>query len=530
MLDSEQPLKSKGLLSDLRRISLRLLGACSVAVLILAAAGCGGSSSVANFRQNPSSFPSPKTPLDQLLSTDVFSNASSQHATEVEPSAFAFGSTIVAAFQSGRFVNAGSSDIAFATSHDGGVSWVDGVLPDTTDIVMAGSPFNSISDPSVAYDAAHAVWLISSLPVIFSGAPAPAVLVSRSNDGLSWTVPVSVAPGVISSDKDWIACDDSPGSPYYGRCYVEWDDPSANGLVHMSTSIDGGQTWSAPASSANLQTGIGGQPVVQANGTVVVPVDDFFEQNVYAFVSHDGGASWNASVLVAPIVDHLDAAGLRSGPLPSAAVDAAGTVYLAWQDCRFRSSCAANDIVFSTSANGVSWSVPVRVPIDTLTSGVDHFLPGIRVAPATSGPSAYVGITYFYYANTACTVGTCLLDVGFISSTDGGSTWNQPAFLAGPMNVGWLAQTSIGLMVGDYTTTVFSNGQPFGIFAVAREPKGMLNEAMYVTRPGTIAAVRRARLTSFGERAIPGVHSDHPPRLPPPPRQMRALGDPFGGD
>src|SRR3954453_8680202 len=43
------------------------------------------------------------------LSTDPYTNASSQHRTEVEPDSFAFGSTMVAAFQVGRFTDGGAS-------------------------------------------------------------------------------------------------------------------------------------------------------------------------------------------------------------------------------------------------------------------------------------------------------------------------------------------------------------------------------------------------------------------------------------
>ena len=38
------------------------------------------------------------------------------HKTEVEPDTLSFGSTIVAAFQTGRFHDGDSSDISFATS------------------------------------------------------------------------------------------------------------------------------------------------------------------------------------------------------------------------------------------------------------------------------------------------------------------------------------------------------------------------------------------------------------------------------
>ena len=66
------------------------------------------------------------------ISKDPFTNADSQHATQVEPDTFAFGSTVVSAFQSGRFFDGGSSDIGFATSKDGGATWSHGFLPSMT--------------------------------------------------------------------------------------------------------------------------------------------------------------------------------------------------------------------------------------------------------------------------------------------------------------------------------------------------------------------------------------------------------------
>ncbi|MDQ6768309.1 MAG: glycoside hydrolase [Candidatus Eremiobacteraeota bacterium] len=486
----------------------------------LVASSCGGGSSLPSL-PGPGPVPSPLTSDVTRISSDPFANPSSQHATQVEPDAFAFGNTIVVAFQSGRFFTAGASDIMFATSHDGGATFTTGALPGTTNIVQPGSPFGSVSDPSVAYDAAHGVWLIASLPIVFRGTPAPAALVSRSTDGILWNSPVAVAPGQLSSDKEWIVCDNTLSSPFYGHCYVEWDDPSANGLIHMSTSADGGLTWGPARNTANLATGIGGQPLVQPNGTVVVPIADFNEQNLLAFGSHDGGASWTAAALVTPVFDHFDAGGMRSGPLPSAAIDAAGTVYMVWQDCRFRSGCSANDIVMSTSVGGASWTPVTRVPIDPVASSVDHFLPGIGIAPGTSGASARLGITYFYYPTTVCSTAAsapCLLNVGFLSSLDGGATWSTPVALAGPMSLSWLAQTNIGSMVGDYTTTVYVGTQPHGFFSVAHAPSSALDEAMYTSKAGVIALIAGHR-SSAADRPIAGAHSDHPPRRLPPIRQ-----------
>lgn len=443
------------------------------------------------------------------ISSDPFTNTSSQHATEVEPDTFSFGSTIVAAYQAGRFNDGGSSDIGYATSLDGGATWAYGFLPGITNIQGAGNPYDRDSDPSVAYDPKHGVWLISSLPIVDSGAAIPAVIVSSSTDGINWNNPVGVTGPVASSDKDWIVCDSWSGSPYYGNCYVEWDNPAGGDQVMMSTSTDGGQTWGAALHPANA-FGLGGQPVVQPGGTVVVS----FEGNgIQAFTSTDGGASWTKTVTISTISDHFDAGNIRSSPLPSAAVDGGGTVYVAWQDCRFRTKCAENDIVISTSTDGVTWTAPARVPEDPVTSTVDHFIPGLDADKTTSGSSAHLALTYYQYSQTKCTFSTCNLELAFIASADGGATWSKAATLAAGMKLSWLPNTTLGYMVGDYISTSFSNGKAFGVFAVAKAKSGTkYNEAMYTTASGLSMDETGPRFSSAGEEPVPGAKSDHGPR------------------
>src|SRR5918992_2831586 len=55
-----------------------------------------------------------------------------QHSTIAEPDSFAWGNTIVAAYQSGRFRDGGAVNTGWATSRDGGRTWRSGVLPALT--------------------------------------------------------------------------------------------------------------------------------------------------------------------------------------------------------------------------------------------------------------------------------------------------------------------------------------------------------------------------------------------------------------
>src|SRR5581483_921228 len=337
------------------------------------------------------------------------------------------------------------------------------------------------------------------------------VAVSRSTDGLNWGNPIIVS-NTPDSDKNWIVCDNTVTSPFYGHCYMEWDDPGQNGLVWMTTSTDGGLTWSAAQNTADLVAGIGGQPVVQPNGNVIVPIESVTGANMLSFSSTNGGASWNASVIISSITDHLVAGNLRTSALPSAQADAGGTVYVVWQDCRFRAGCASNDLVLSTSTDGNFWAAPVRIPIDSTTSTVDHFIGSLGIDPATSGGSAHLGLTYYYYPVSNCAASTCQLIASFVSSSDGGITWSAPSALAGPMLTSWLPNTFAGLMVGDYVSTVFSGGKAFPIISAASANSGSLfDEPIFTVSTGFAMNRSVSTFSSSSEQPVANAHSDHPP-------------------
>jgi photosystem II stability/assembly factor-like uncharacterized protein len=417
------------------------------------------------------------------ISHDPFTNSGSQHHTQVEPDTYSHGKAVVSVFQSGRFYGGGSSDIGWATSHDNGKTWKHGFLPDTTLYSTPPGPYAAVSDASIAFDAKAKVWIVSYLAL--TNGNEVDVLDSRSTDGgYTWSNPFAVNKSGDFNDKNWSVCDDSASSPYYGNCYTEFDDNSLGDYEQMSTSTDGGKTWSAAQNPGGNTFGLGGQPVVQPNGTVIVPYEDL-SGTESAFTSTNGGSSWNAPVVISTIDAYFESAPIRTSPLPSAEIDGAGNVYVAWQDCRFEPNCDANDIVFSTSSNGTSWSAVQRVPADPIGSNVDHFIPGIAVDKATSGSSAHIAVTYYYFTQANCT-SNCNLDVGYISSTNGGSTWSASQQLAGPMQLTWLANTNQGYMVGDYiSTSITKNGNATGVFAVAHAPKGStLNEAMFTVAGG----------------------------------------------
>jgi hypothetical protein len=434
------------------------------------------------------------------VSSDPYTDAQAQHRSEVEPDTFGFGNTIVSAFQVGRVFGGGASNIGWATSTNGGATWTHGFLPGIT--TNAGGTYLQASDPSVAFDAQDNVWLISSLALNGSRVD---VLTSRStNGGLTWGNPIVTATG--SLDKNWIVCDNTATSPFFGNCYTQYDVTSGN-QIRMKRSANGGLTWGSALSPGGGATGLGGQPVVRPNGTVLVPYRATNAAQIRSFRSIDGGASWRATVLVSSVSHHTVAGGLRESPLPSAEIDSAGTAYVAWADCRFRTGCTRNDIVVSESTSETTWAAPYRVPIDATTSTVEHFVPGIGVDRSTSGGAARLGVTYYFYPNSGCTAATCQLNVGFISSINGGTTWSAATQLAGPMTLSWLPNTSQGRMFGDYISTSVRNGaNAYPTIAVARAPTGStLNLAMYVPTGGIVITGGARAASTSGAAPVPAA-------------------------
>jgi hypothetical protein len=244
----------------------------------------------------------------------------------------------------------------------------------------------------------------------------------------------------------------------------------------MVTSTDGGLTWGS-LHSANGPLGLGGQPVSLPNGTVVVPYTANYSA-VYAARSSDGGNTWSTSFVGSQ--NRAGNQGMRSPPMPTAEVDSSGRVYVAWSDCAFESGCNANDIVMTSSTDGVSWTPVVRIPTDPLNSGVDHFIPGLAVDRSTGGSGAHLALTYYYFP-----AGSNELNVGFSSSLDGGASWTPGLKIGGPMKVPWIANTNQGYMVGDYISTSFTgDGKAHPVFSLAKPPDSGPNGSCYPNNTG----------------------------------------------
>jgi len=487
-------------MTDLPRKHWHILAVLSLVMLSLASVSCNsnttpqarstpvtrsGTPPVAiTIAPAPTATPTPQVITPLRLSSDPYSQSPGQYQTEVEPGAFAFGSTIVTALQAGRFSDEGSANLGWATSHDGGMTWESGFLPGTTK--LTGGSFDRITDPTVAYNALYNTWLISSVAFVYTSnsIAAPAVLVNLSTDGgLTWSRPITVDNVGFSGylDKDWVSCDNTPTSPYYGHCYAAWDDYDRGNLMEMSTSTNGGKSWGSVQTTADRVSGLDAGMLVQPDGRVIVPILGNAQTNVSVYASTNGGASWNRSLTITSAYSYPSYAHYQDHILLSAAMDGSGRLYFVWVDCRFEANCHGNDLVMTTSPDGATWTPVRRIPIASVGSGATYYINGLGADPTTSGNLAHLGLAFYSYAANCAS--NCPLYVNFVSSSEGGNSWHQQQTLAGPLYASWLPQGNN--RVGDYISTVFANGKAFPIFAIANAPSGgHLNEAMYTIAGG----------------------------------------------
>jgi hypothetical protein len=360
---------------------------------------------------------------------------------------------ITAVAQQGRYVDGGSADPGFATSHDGGRTWISGNLPLLAEAV--GGPFQRASDAAVAFGPDGSDYA-QTIPFDQTDARS-AVAVQRSADGgRTFGAPSLVVNDNdvnIFNDKNWIAVDTSRRSPFFGRIYSVWSRFITSGTVTtspgtVSWSDDHGRTWSpfrftGPAGE-NTEGLI---PLIAPDGAVTVVYDQTIGSNDYetAQTSDDGGKSWSPPVMIAQFLG-AEVPGMRTGGLPAAAIDpSTGRMYVVWQDTRFNSA-GLNDIVLSTSSDGRSWSAPRPVspaPVSPGAASLDRFTPAV----AAAGGKVYITYRTRAAGGTAPTASEDLL-----VSRDGGRTFGgerqigPPAVLADAA----VASTSTTAFLGDY--------------------------------------------------------------------------------
>ena len=409
--------------------------------------------------------------VGRRLSRDPYRNDGAQHESEVEPDSFTSGRTTVAAFQVGRHFEGAATNVGFAVTTDDGATWRSGFLPGLTDASVPPGANERASDPAVAFDARHSTWLISTLAL---GDGLTRLAINRSADGFAWSTALNAAEesGVggeegVAFDKNWVACDNSAVSAFYGRCYLVYTHSADADMLAVRWSDDGGLTWSLGA-NLGVRPAVGVFPAIRPNGDLVVV--HLFEAGRFAIAasrSTDGGATWAPAVRIAEVDNGCRVQGFRAFPLPSADVDRSGRVWAAWHDCQ-SPSVRGNAVFVATSQDGATWSAPTAV-----TRGGDDVLPAIGTDPATGR----VAIAFMRSGANG-------IDTLLVQSDGNPARWGPARRLSAESSaLPSMPRTTSGRMLGDYISVHYSSGRPLVVWVLALTPvAGELRQAVYATR------------------------------------------------
>jgi hypothetical protein len=143
-------------------------------------------------------------------------------------------------------------------------------------------------------------------------------------------------------------------------------------------------------------------------------------------------------------------------------------------DCGTRPSCDGSDLVLTRSADGVRWTQPNVIPA-AASPGAYHALPGLAAHPTVAGRLA---LTYYRLLPNGA------IDAYSARSSDHGARWTRSRRLTPQsMRRAWMPVTQYGPMVGDYVSTSWLGGAPWGTVVIASPPRnGRLDESIHATR------------------------------------------------
>ncbi|MEW9550931.1 sialidase family protein [Nonomuraea sp. NPDC050783] len=338
---------------------------------------------------------------------------------------YQWGATVVAVRQAGRFFDGGSAGLAVSVSGDGGVTWESVALPGITR--AGGGPYQRVSDPSVAYDARHGVWLITSLALTdpepgIRGVTGTAVLVSRSTDGgRTWGLPLRLAAaGTPDRDATRPDADDSDtgdsdtGDSDAGDSDAGDSDAgdSAAGGPDATRPGAGGSDGRSSDATRPTAGGPGGdrdldKPWIACDNTPASPHhgrchvafgDHAAGDTILMARSADGGLTWAAT--------GTPAAG--TGAQPVVRPDGSVVVPYLGGDGSIRA--------FRSRDGGATWGG------DTLVSGVQRHTVGggMRALPLPSAEADATGTVYVAWHDCRFQLACAGNDIVLAASRDGG--------------------------------------------------------------------------------------------------------------
>jgi len=323
------------------------------------------------------------------------------------------------------------------------------------------------SDPVVDFDLNGNMYFNT---LEYSSSAGDLVTLKSTNNGLTWGNPIAVPNPGIDEDKNWIAVDKTPTSPYVNYIYTAYTEFQSTGpnyrQLEFSRSTDGGVTYSAPINMSGT-TGYLHQGVnlaVAPNGNVVAafthyPTSVLTSSHVTFAKSTDGGLTFTQQFILQNIFDirgNLTKGGntIRVNSFPYIDVDRSngprkGRIFVTW--AARPASGQSPDVFLSWSDNnGSTWTTPKRVNADSALTNRDQWFPALAVDPADGS----VNICYYDSRNFTANDSA---EVYMSRSVDGGVTFEDIKVTDAPHKPQSISGLATGYQ-GDYIGIAAKNG------------------------------------------------------------------------
>jgi BNR repeat-like domain len=224
--------------------------------------------------------------------------------------------------------------------------------PSFTTPTRLGFPAGNDWEPALAADTAGHVYTLYKHYDVSGQVTCPScdqhLLVQVSADnGRTWGAPVPIDPEATKGGQfdPQIAVDPVDGKTVWAS-YLQ-NNKSSIAVTHSS---DFGQTWAPPTIVENLQRATDKDELAVRGPTIAVAFNA--AQKIYASVSHDGGQTWNTSLINSG--DTQLGWSLSGG----GAIDVLGNLYFAWDGFTQNGGAKGpvNLFVTRSSDGGVTWT------------------------------------------------------------------------------------------------------------------------------------------------------------------------------
>ena len=270
-----------------------------------------------------------------------------------------------------------------------------------------------------------------------------------------------------SDDKEMLAVNNDPTSPYYGYLYVVWTN-FADGHIYLTYSADGGQNWSAPRDISGHSSVQGAWPAVDPTtgdlyvGWVHYDISpDTIDIEIVRVGSGGGGLivpltnpmsnQGNPKQITATTACGTDALNgyIRYLPAPQLAVDADGNLHVVYSyDPDGPGGDSVN--VYYRRRSGLTWDSEIQLNDDGTQT--DQFFPALAVADNGT-------VAAFWYDRRLDTTDNYLYDYYKAVSYDNGASFEPNERVSDVSSPVVLDPGLAACYHGDYDTSVAGNGR-----------------------------------------------------------------------